>query len=34
MTIRVAVVGATGRMGTLVSRLIEESDDFEVTAKL
>jgi 4-hydroxy-tetrahydrodipicolinate reductase len=29
---RVAVVGATGRMGTLVSRLIEESDDFELTA--
>lgn len=34
MTIRVAVVGATGRMGALVSRLIEESDDFTLTAKL
>lgn len=34
MTTRVAVVGATGRMGTLVSRLIEESDDFELAAKL
>lgn len=34
MTTRVAVVGATGRMGTLVSRLIDESDDFELTATL
>lgn len=34
MTIRVAVVGATGRLGTLVSRLIDESGDFELTAKL
>lgn len=34
MTIRVAVVGATGRMGTLVSRLIEESNDFELAVKL
>ena len=34
MTIRVAVVGATGRMGTLVSRLIDSSDDFELTAKV
>lgn len=32
MTIRVAVVGATGRMGTLVSRLIDASDDFELAA--
>ncbi|GAA3743334.1 4-hydroxy-tetrahydrodipicolinate reductase [Leifsonia bigeumensis] len=32
MTIRVAVVGATGRMGALVSRIIEESDDFELAA--
>lgn len=30
MTLRIAVVGATGRMGTLVSRLIEESGDFEL----
>lgn len=34
MTTRVAVVGATGRMGTLISRLIDESDDFELAAKL
>ncbi len=34
MTTRVAVVGATGRMGTLVSRLIDASDDFELTAKV
>ena len=34
MITRVALVGATGRMGTLVSRLIDESEDFEVTAKL
>lgn len=32
MTIRVAVVGATGRMGTLVSRLIDESQEFELAA--
>lgn len=32
MTVRVAVVGATGRMGTLVSRLVEESEGFELTA--
>lgn len=34
MTIRVAVVGATGRMGTFVSRLIDSSDDFHVSAKV
>lgn len=31
MTVRVALVGATGRMGTLVSRLIAESADFELS---
>lgn len=30
----VAVVGATGRMGTLATRLIEASDDFTVHAQL
>lgn len=30
----VAVVGATGRMGTLATRLIEASDDFSVHARL
>ena len=34
MTIRVAVVGATGRMGKVVSRLIEESQDFELAASI
>jgi 4-hydroxy-tetrahydrodipicolinate reductase len=34
MTTRVAVVGATGRMGTLASRLITESDDFELAASI
>ena len=34
MTTRVAVVGATGRMGKVVTRLIEESDDFELAASL
>ena len=34
MTVRVAVVGATGRMGTLVSRLIDESDDFELASRI
>jgi 4-hydroxy-tetrahydrodipicolinate reductase len=32
MTIRVAVVGATGRMGTLVSGLVEGSDEFELVS--
>jgi 4-hydroxy-tetrahydrodipicolinate reductase len=34
MTTRVAVVGATGRIGTLVCRLIEESHDFELSARV
>ena len=34
MTTRVAIVGATGRMGTLISRLVTESDDFELVAEL
>jgi len=34
MATRVAVVGATGRMGTLASRLIDASEDFEVSARL
>ncbi|CAN5490726.1 4-hydroxy-tetrahydrodipicolinate reductase [soil metagenome] len=34
MVSRVAVVGATGRMGRLAQRLIEQSDDFEVHAAI
>ncbi|QNO36617.1 4-hydroxy-tetrahydrodipicolinate reductase [Protaetiibacter sp. SSC-01] len=34
MAYSVAVVGASGRMGTLATRLIEGSDDFEVHARL
>jgi 4-hydroxy-tetrahydrodipicolinate reductase len=34
MTITVAVVGATGRMGRLISRLVDEADDFELVASL
>lgn len=34
MTTRVAVVGATGKMGQLASRLIEESAEFELAASL
>ena len=34
MTTRVAVVGATGKMGTLATRLIEESDEFELAAAI
>jgi 4-hydroxy-tetrahydrodipicolinate reductase len=34
MTISVAVVGAKGRMGKVVSRLIEESDDFSLAASI
>ncbi|MEV1131003.1 4-hydroxy-tetrahydrodipicolinate reductase [Agromyces sp. NPDC049794] len=34
MTIRVAVAGATGRMGRLAIRLIEEADDLELHAAL
>lgn len=34
MTISVAVVGASGRMGKVVVRLIEESDDFSLAAAI
>lgn len=34
MTTRVALVGATGRMGGLITRLIAESGDFELTVGL
>lgn len=34
MAYSVAVVGATGKMGTLATRLIEHSDDFVVHARL
>jgi len=34
VSISVAVVGATGKLGTLVCRLISESDDFHVVAAL
>jgi len=34
MTTKVAVVGATGTMGRLVSRLVDDSDDFELVASL
>ncbi len=34
MTVRVAVAGATGRMGTLVSRLIDDTEGFELTVGL
>jgi 4-hydroxy-tetrahydrodipicolinate reductase len=34
VSISVAVVGATGKLGTLVCRLISESDDFHVAAAL
>jgi len=34
MTTKVAVVGATGRMGQLVSRIVRESDEFELVAEL
>lgn len=34
MTIRVAVIGATGRMGQLVARLVREADGFELVAQL
>jgi 4-hydroxy-tetrahydrodipicolinate reductase len=34
MTTRVAVIGATGKMGRLVSALVEQSDDFELVAQL
>lgn len=34
MSISVAVVGASGKLGSLVCRLISESDDFHVVAEL
>jgi 4-hydroxy-tetrahydrodipicolinate reductase len=34
MTIRVAVVGATGRLGSAATALLERSDGFEVVARL
>ena len=34
MTTTVAIVGATGRMGTLISRLVDESLEFELGAQL
>ena len=34
MTIRVAVVGATGRMGQLATQLIEQADDLEIAAAI
>ena len=34
MTIRVAVVGASGRMGKVVVRLIDQSEDFELFAAI
>ena len=34
MTISVAVVGATGKLGSLVAKLIETSDDFELAVRM
>lgn len=34
MTTSVAVVGATGKLGRLVARIVREADDFELTAAL
>lgn len=34
MTVRVAIAGATGRMGTLVSRLVDESEGFAIVARI
>lgn len=34
MTTTVAVVGASGKLGSLASRLVRESDDFELVAEL
>lgn len=34
MTIKVAVVGATGKMGQLASRIIESSTEFELVAQI
>lgn len=34
MTTKVAVVGATGKMGLLISRILDDSPDYEVVARL
>ena len=34
MTTSVAVVGASGKLGTLVCQLVEDSDDFTLAAAL
>ena len=34
MTTKVAVVGATGRLGQLVTRIVRESDEFDLVAEL
>jgi 4-hydroxy-tetrahydrodipicolinate reductase len=34
MTTKVAIVGATGKMGQLVSQIIERSDEFELVAQI
>ena len=34
MTTRVAVIGATGKMGQLASQIIESSDEFELVAQI
>ena len=34
MTTKVAIVGATGKMGKLVSQIVEAADDFELFAQL
>ncbi|CAN5225002.1 4-hydroxy-tetrahydrodipicolinate reductase [soil metagenome] len=34
MTTKVAIVGATGKMGKLVARIVEAADDFELYAQL
>lgn len=34
MTTKVAVVGASGRMGQLISRIVESSDEFELVAQI
>ena len=34
MTTKVAVVGATGKLGRVVSQLVEQSDDFELVAQI
>ncbi len=34
MSVRVAVVGATGRLGTVISTLVREADDLDLVAEL